>query len=428
MLKRQYRAAADGRSGDVRKDRPGSNHNADPFALLEIGSSASIRKTIKREDVETFAALSGDYNGLHVDEEFAARTEFEQIVVHGLLHASILSGLFGTKLPGSGALCLSQAFDFTKPVFIGDTVEATGTVLAMDPTTRVIDVKTEIRNQKGEQVLEGKAKVKVLRLAPRATAETQQRVSSMANLLTGKVALVTGASRGIGRAIAVTLAAHGATVWVNYNRSQGAAEDVAREIKDGGGDCFTVKADITKADEVATMIDTAAHQNGLDILINNAGPKIRSGAFEDLEWPDMQAAFEQIVGGAFRVTRAALPHLKEKQGCVVNVLAAAMLGRTAHNWLPFITAKGALLSFSKNLAQELGPSGVRVNMVSPSMVDTDLVSNIPDRVRKMTVGSTPLRRLATAEDVAGAVLFFASPYAAFVTGDNMLVTGGEVML
>ena len=113
---------------------------------------------------------------------------------------------------------------------------------------------------------------------------------------------------------------------------------------------------------------------------------------------------------------------------MVNVLAAAMLGRTAHNWLPFVTAKSALLSLSKNLAQELGPSGVRVNMVSPSLVDTDLVSNIPDRVRKMTVGSTPLRRLATAEDVAGAVLFFASPYAAFVTGDNMLVTGGEVML
>ena len=250
----------------------------------------------------------------------------------------------------------------------------------------------------------------------------------MANLLTGKVALVTGASRGIGRAIATTLAAHGATVWINYNRSERAAEEVAGDIKGAGGNCFTVKADVTKTDEVAAMIESAARQNGLDILVNNAGPKIRSGGIEDIQWADMQTAFEQIVGGALCVTRAAVRHLKEKQGCVVNVLAAAMLGRTAHNWLPYVTAKSALLSFSKNLAQELGPSGVRVNMVSPSLVDTDLVSNIPERVRKMTVGSTPLRRLATAEDVAGAVLFFASPYAAFVTGDNMLVTGGEVML
>ena len=429
MLKRQYGEPAGGQSRDAESEScRGTNYGGDPFALLEIGSSASIRKTISREDVEAFAALSGDFNGLHVDDEFAARTEFEQIVVHGLLHASMLSGLFGTKLPGSGALCLSHAFDFTKPVFIGDTVEAVGTVLSMDPVTRVIDVKTEIINQHGERVLDGKAKVKVLRLAPAARPLQAQRFKPMANLLTGQVALVTGASRGIGRAIADTLAAHGATVWINYNRSQGAAESLAGEIKAEGGSAFTVKADVTKDDEVTAMIDAVAQQGAIDILVNNAGPKIHSASFEELSWADMQAALEQIIGGVFRVTQAAVPHLKEKRGKIVNVLAAAVLGRTAHNWLPYITAKGALLSFSKNLAQELGPSGVRVNMVSPSLVDTDLVSNIPEKMRQMTVGRTPLRRLATAEDVAGAVLFFVSPYAEFVTGDNMLVTGGEVML
>jgi 3-oxoacyl-[acyl-carrier protein] reductase len=427
MSKRQYEVAGPRQETECER-RLGANHGGDPFALLEIGSSASIRKTITRNDVEAFAALSGDFNGLHVDDEFAARTEFEQIVVHGLLHASMLSGLFGTKLPGSGALCLSHAFDFTKPVFIGDTVEAVGTVLSMDPVTRVIVVKTEILNQKGEHVLEGKAKVKILRLAPTEAAKQAQRFKPMANLLTGQVALVTGASRGIGRAIADTLAAHGATVWINYNRSQGAAESLAAKIKEQGGNALTVRADVTRDDDVAAMMETVAPKGGIDILINNAGPKIHSASFEDITWLDMQAALEQIIGGVFRVTHAALPHLREKHGKIVNVLAAALLGRTAHNWLPYITAKGALLSFSKNLAQELGPSGIRVNMVSPSLVDTDLVSNIPEKVRQMTVGRTPLRRLATAEDVAGAVLFFVSPYAEFVTGDNMLVTGGEVML
>jgi 3-oxoacyl-[acyl-carrier protein] reductase len=427
MSKRQYEVAGPRQETECER-RLGANHGGDPFALLEIGSSASIRKTITRNDVEAFAALSGDFNGLHVDDEFAARTEFEQIVVHGLLHASMLSGLFGTKLPGSGALCLSHAFDFTKPVFIGDTVEAVGTVLSMDPVTRVIVVKTEILNQKGEHVLEGKAKVKILRLAPTEAAKQAQRFKPMANLLTGQVALVTGASRGIGRAIADTLAAHGATVWINYNRSQGAAESLAAKIKEQGGNALTVRADVTRDDDVAAMMETVALQGGIDILINNAGPKIHSASFEDITWLDMQAALEQIIGGVFRVTHAALPHLREKHGKIVNVLAAALLGRTAHDWLPYITAKGALLSFSKNLAQELGPSGIRVNMVSPSLVDTDLVSNIPEKVRQMTVGRTPLRRLATAEDVAGAVLFFVSPYAEFVTGDNMLVTGGEVML
>ena len=161
-----------------------------------------------------------------------------------------------------------------KPVFIGDTVEAVGTVLAMDPVTRVIDVKTEIINQHGERVLEGKAKVKVLRLAPAARPKQAQRFKPMTNLLTGQVALVTGASRGIGRAIAETLAAHGAMVWINYNRSQGAAESLAGEIKQQGGSAFTIRADVTKDDDVASMIGTVTRQGGIDILVNNAGPKI----------------------------------------------------------------------------------------------------------------------------------------------------------
>jgi 3-oxoacyl-[acyl-carrier protein] reductase len=142
----------------------------------------------------------------------------------------------------------------------------------------------------------------------------------------------------------------------------------------------------------------------------------------------LETAFEQIVGSAFYVIQAALPSLKQSRGKIINVISSGVIGRTTHNWLPYVTAKAALLSFSKNLAQELGPSGVRVNMVSPSLVDTDLVSNVPEKIRQMAVSRTPLRRLATVDDVAGAVLFFASPYADFITGDNMLITGGEVMV
>jgi 3-oxoacyl-[acyl-carrier protein] reductase len=399
----------------------------DGFSALVVGHRVSVKKTITRQDVETFAALSGDYNELHVSDEFAARTEFEQIVVHGLLHASLLSNLCGSQIPGQGGLCLSQAFNFTKPVFIGDTVEAIGTVKSLDPVTRVIGINTEIFNQHGERVLEGEAKVKVLRLSSRS-AKPITRVESMSNLLTGKVALVTGASRGIGRAIAGMLAMHGATVWINYNRSRGAAESAAAEIKQLGGNCLTVKADVTQDDEVVAMFEAIAQKGGLDILINNAGPKIVSGSFEDQSWANMQSAFDQVVGSVFRVTKAALPQLTRSKGRIVNVVAAAVLGRTALTWMPYVTAKGALLSFTKNLAQELGPSGIRVNMVSPSMIDTDLVSDIPAKIRQMAVSRTPLRRIATVDDVAGAVLFLVSPYADFVTGDNLLVTGGEVMV
>jgi 3-oxoacyl-[acyl-carrier protein] reductase len=401
----------------------------DRFAQLSVGYSDSVTKTIRKEDVDAFAALSGDYNALHVDDEFAARTEFAQRVVHGFLHASLLSTLVGMKIPGIGALYLSQTIEFTRPVYIGDTVTATGIITAIDNATRVIDIKTQIANQHAQTVLSGEAKVKVLRFASITTTSDQQKSTlAMSELLSGQVALVTGASRGIGRAIAKILGAHGAKVWINYSRSESAARSAAAEIEAAGGSCALIRADITRPEDVARMVAEVAGGGRLDILVNNAGPKIHSASFEDLEWSNVHTAFEQIVGSTFHVIQQALPHLKQSRGKIITVLTAAIMGRTSHNWLPYVVAKSALLGMSKNLAQELGPRGVRVNMVSPSMIDTDLVADIPDRIRQMTVSRTPLRRMATVDDVAGVVLFLASRYADFITGDNILVTGGDVMV
>ena len=211
-------------------------------------------------------------------------------------------------------------------------------------------------------------------------------------------------------------------------KSERAAASLVRELEDRGGSASMVKADVTDAVEAARLVEVASAERGLDILINNAGPKIKSLPYADLGWTDMQLAHEQIVAPVFHVTQAALPVLKASKGRVVNVLSSAALGRTAHNWLPYVSAKAALLALSKNLAQELGPMGVRVNMVSPSMTETDLTAEVPDRIRQMVVSRTPLRRLGTPEDVAGAVLFLVSPFADFVTGENLLVTGGDVML
>ncbi len=400
----------------------------DPMARFPVGYSDSVSKTIKLEDVEAFAQLSGDYNALHMDDQFAARTEFEQRVVHGFLHASLLSTLVGMKIPGRGALYLSQSIDFTQPVFIGDTVKAVGTVTAADPETRVLHVRTECFNQHGRAVLTGQARVKVLRFTPSQPAPSSRKASSMSDLLSGQTALVTGASRGIGRSVARTLAAHGATVWINYNASADAAESLAAEIAADKGAAHTVKANINDPGEVQRMLAGIEGAGGLNILVNNAGPRIKSASFEDFAWDDMREAFDQIVGGVFHVTSAALPLLKQGRGNIVNVITSAVMGRTAYNWLPYVAAKSALLGMSKNLAQELGPAGVRVNAVSPSMTDTDLVSNVPERFRQMAISRTPLRRMANVDDVAGAVLFLVSPYADFVTGENLLVTGGEVMV
>lgn len=406
----------------------GTNPAGDRLAELHIGYTDSVSRLITAEDVATFAKLSGDYNALHMDDEFAARTEFEQRVVHGFLHASLLSTLVGMKIPGRGALYLSQNIDFTKAVFIGDTVEARGTVESIDKTTRVIGIRTEIVNQRGESVLRGTATVKVLRMAANDAPAKTSKATAMNDMLSGKRALVTGASRGIGRVIARTLAAHGAHVWLNYRNSESAATALANEIREAGGSCELVRANVTNAADVARMVTEVTQSGDIDILVNNAGPKILSAPFDKLDWDDMASAYDGIVGSTFRVTGACLPALKKSKGRVVNILTSAALGRTSHNWLPYVAAKSALLAMSKNLAQELGPQGITVNMVSPSMVDTDLVAGVPDKIRQMAIARTPLRRMATSDDVAGAVLMLVSPYAAFITGENLLVTGGDVML
>lgn len=402
--------------------------SSDRLDQLHVGQSDSLTRTITAEDVAAFARLSGDYNALHVDDEFAARTEFSNRVVHGFLHASLLSTLIGMHLPGRGALYLAQTIEFSAPVFIGDTIEAKATIEGIDRETRIVTLHTEFFNQRGATVLRGKARAKVLRLPEPATADQSQRRQSAPRMLEGRVALVTGASRGIGRATAKLLAANGAEVWINYHRSQAAAQALESEIRAEGLACETVQADVTSASDVQRMVKRIDERGGLDILVNNAGPKITSTPFEKLAWPAMAKAYDEIVGSTFAVTQAALPSLKSRRGAIVNVLTSAALQRTAYNWLPYVAAKSALLALSKNLAQELGPAGVTVNMVSPSLVDTDLVAGTADRMRQMMISRTPLRRLATVEDVAGAILLLVSPHARFITGENLLVTGGDVML
>lgn len=401
----------------------------DRFSELKVGQAHALQRRIMAEDVAAFARLSGDYNALHLDEEFAGRTEFAQRVVHGFLHASLLSTLVGMRVPGPGALYLSQSIEFTRPVFIGDTVEARAVIEKLDAETRVITLATEIVKTSGERVLRGTAQVKLLRIAAEVAEENRPlRWSRHAGMLAGRNALITGASRGIGRAMARTFAAEGAKVWAHYNRSVGHAEALEEEITTAGGQCRLVRADLSSEAEIKQMISRAGIEGDIDILVNNAGPKIKSATFSELHWQDLARAFDDITGSAFRVTQAALPMLKRTKGRVIIVLTSAALGRTSYNWLPYVAAKSALHAMAKNLAQELGPSGIGVNMISPSLVDTDLTAEVPERVRGALVARTPLRRLATVDDVAGAAVLLASPYASFISGENLLVTGGETML
>ena len=250
----------------------------------------------------------------------------------------------------------------------------------------------------------------------------------------GKVVLVTGASRGIGAAIAQAFAAEGATVVVNHLSNDAAAADVVARCKAAGGDAWAVKADVCCADAVQAMVERTLHEAGrIDVLVNNAlrpysfDPQRRK-LFSDLEWQDYQAQFDGSVGAAYNACKAVLPHFRQRAlGNIVN-LVSDLIERPVVPYHDYTTAKSALVGFSRNLAAELGPLGIRVNCVAPGLVyPTQASSATREEFREAIVASTPLRRIARPEDVAGPVLFLASDWSRFMTGQVLFVDGGLVM-
>ena len=246
--------------------------------------------------------------------------------------------------------------------------------------------------------------------------------------LSGKRMLVTGGSRGIGGACCKLAAKAGARVAVGYRFERAAAEALVRSIIDAGGEAHCVAAELADRGEAEMLVDDAAERfGGLDVLINNHG--IWKGApieeMSDGEWNEMIGI---NLTGAFHVIRAAVPHFKAGGGgTIVNLSSTAgQRGEAGHSH--YAATKGAIISMTKSLAVELAPHGIRTNCVAPGWVDTDmshetLVGPRAEEIR----AAIPLGRPATAEEIAGVVLFLASPLAAFINGEVINVNGGSVL-
>lgn len=253
-------------------------------------------------------------------------------------------------------------------------------------------------------------------------------------LFSEKVVLVTGASRGIGAEIAKAFGVNGATVVVNYLSNEKAAQQVVEEIRRSGGEAVALQADVTDEQSVGHMVSQIADAfGGIDAAVNNAlshysfNPKARKTAW-DMEWQDYQRQLEGSLGGAFHICKAVTPHMKKQNGGRIINMATNLIDFPVVPYHDYTTAKSALIGFSRNLAAELGAFGITVNCVAPGLTyPTDSSRETQEDVRDAIIRMTPLGRLASPKDIVGAVLFFASEWSVFITGQCIRVDGGLVM-
>lgn len=249
--------------------------------------------------------------------------------------------------------------------------------------------------------------------------------------LSGKVALVTGASSGIGRATAVALAECGAAVAINYHRNEAGAEQGRKAITDAGGRAVAFQADVTRSSEVASLVERTTNELGpVDILVNNAGSlveRLRILELTEERWDDV---IDLNLKSAFLCSKAVAASMMERKGgAIINVSSVAGRNGGALGSIHYSTAKGGLIAMTKGFAKELAPYGVRVNAVSPGVIDTPFHEQFSTpEAMKGYIGMIPLGRVGKSEEVGQVVAFLASDAAGYLCGETIEINGGMLML
>jgi len=391
------------------------------YEKINIGDRAEIKHTITKQDIEKFVELSGDDNRLHVDKEFASKTSFKKPVAHGMIGVSFISTIIGTKIPGDGALWYAQNLEFLLPVRVGDTLKIVATVTKKIDRQNSIELQTDVFNQHKQKVTTGLAKVKIIE------DEVSEDILKKDN---GKIALIIGATGGIGLETAKTLAKEDYNIILHYNSNRTKVLELKAELEG-----FTekkiliVQANLLKENEIVEMFsEIKRYFTKITTLINASTLHFGNIKLENMDWSDIESQLNINIKSSFLLVKNILSFMEiNKYGKIVFITTQAT-EQVNSEWLHYITAKSALNGFAKSLAIELAPKGIRVNLVSPGMTDTELVSDIPEKVKLLTAAKTPLKRLAKPVDVANAISYLVSEKSDFLTGETIRINGGQVML
>ena len=247
--------------------------------------------------------------------------------------------------------------------------------------------------------------------------------------INGKVVIVTGASRGIGAAIAEALGHHGATVIINYHNSRDKAEAVLAKVQGNGGDGILFQADVRDAEAVNAMVETTINTYGkVDVLINNANIDFPIKPFVALSWEEVNTKITGEMQALYNCAQAVLGDMTQRKSGKLILISSSLSRQAAYGFAAHAAAKSAVDSMARVMATELGPEGITVNVIGPGLVKTDATAGQPAEMHEQIAAFTPLRRIGMPDDVAGVAVFMTSSLSDYLTGQYIPVTGGSFMI
>lgn len=390
------------------------------FEEIRVGQKASFSRKISKLDIETFTNLTGDVNPLHVDSNFALKYGYKAPVAHGMLSASFISTLIGTLLPGPSSLWIGLTLEFVSPVFGGETITIEGKVKQKSIVNRVIVLETRVINSKGEIIIRGESKVKMLQ---------EKKNYKEQKIITKKTVLILGASGGIGSEISHSVANKGHLVLLHYNSDEDKAKEIASEINKGQGSAQIIQADLASEKGIEELLNKIKDQDlNIDALIHCASLENSPIPFLQLNWEEIKLQIDVNLKSIFVILQRLIPRMIDNGGGNIILIGSAYTsGTPPTNQFRYIVSKSSIVSAAKCLAVEFGPQNIKINVISPGMTNTIMNSKIPDKVKLMTKMQTPLRRIAEPADIAELAAFLLTPGGDHISGQNYRVDGGMVM-
>jgi len=405
-----------------------ANFEMKEFTLEDISAGDKDGFSFTIDDALTGRFLGIIEAGFHGGEDEALFTGGRRrAFAQNLLVYLLLSPSVGMCIPGKYATFLGFKGRLEANLQSGQRYVMKGRVAHVSRSTRIIkkDIAVYGSGDKEKVLFNGRVNIMVNKPAVKMPSMADMRESAVDPGFKDRVVLITGASRGIGETTAKLFALFGARVVVNYFRGRDDAEAIVEEIKKNGGTAMAVGADVSREEDVSAMFRAVVDKFGaVDILVNNAIRDFRPVKLQTLQWEDIQMDMDVVVKGAFYCSKEAIPPMtKNGWGRIINISTVAT-EVPPPDQTKYVVAKSALVGLSRSLAVECASKKITVNMVVPNFVETDLTAGVQDAYKMKIASDTPMRRNAAPMDVAHAVLFLASNYSSYTTGQKIMVTGG----